>query len=319
MESKIHVGIDISKSSFDVAIPATTKEGYRHLKFSNDAKGFKKFLEQLMPGSNCVMEASGVYYLQLAIYLHEQGMIVSVVNPLTIKRFSQMRLMRAKTDKKDAAIIAEYGKVEKPAQWKPRPTYMLQMQQLQALQDNFIGQLVRLKNQQEAFELSGIKNKIGQQLLNKEITHITGQIDLLDKELTKITVEFHQDLFKRLQTIKGIGKRTAMTLILITDGFTRFENSKQLCAYIGLSPRVFESGTSVKGKAKICKMGMARMRKLLYVCAMSAINCNKACKEMYLRLKERGKNGKLALIAVANKLIRQAFVIGTGQIQYKEF
>lgn len=319
MESKLHVGIDISKNSFDVAVPSTTKEGYRHLKFSNNSLGFKKFLDQLTPGSNCVMEASGVYYLQLAIYLHEQGMIVSVVNPLTIKRFSQMRLMRAKTDKKDAAIIAEYGKVEKPLQWKPRAAHMLQMQQLQALQDNFTNQLVRLKNQSEAFELSGIKNKVGQQLLSKELDHIKKQIDLLDVELTKITLEFHKDLFKRLQTIKGIGKRTAMTLILITDGFTRFENSKQLCAYIGLSPRIFESGTSVKGKAKICKMGMARMRKLLYVCAMSAIGCNKACKEMYSRLTEKGKNGKLALIAVANKLIRQAFVIGTGQIEYKEF
>lgn len=88
---------------------------------------------------------------------------------------------------------------------------------------------------------------------------------------------------------------------------------------IGLSPRVFESGTSVKGKAKICKMGMARMRKLLYLCAMRAITCNKACMEMYARLKEKGKNGKLALIAVANKLLKQAFVIGNSQMIYKEF
>jgi transposase len=265
------------------------------------------------------MEASGVYYLQLAIYLHQQEMRVSVVNPLTIKRFSQMRLMRAKTDKKDAAIIAEYGKVENPVQWKPRSEHMLQMQQIQAMQDNYTGQLVRFKNQQESFIQSGIENKFIAKEIQKEIEHISKKIKLLDKELGRITFEFHQDLFARLQTIKGIGKRTAMTLILITDGFTRFENSKQLCAYIGLSPRIFESGTSVKGKAKICKMGMARIRKLLYLCSMSAISTNKACKEMYDRLTERGKNGKLALIAVANKLVRQAFVIGTGQIEYKEF
>jgi len=319
MQTKVHVGIDISKNSFDVALPVTTKKEYRHLKFSNDANGFKKFIEQIDPNSNCVMEASGVYYLQLAIYLHQQGIIVSVVNPLTIKRFSQMRLMRAKTDKKDAAIIAEYGKVENPAQWKPRTEHMLQMQQFQALQDNFTNQLARLKNQQESFKQSGVKNKIAEQLLDKELEHIGKQIKMLDNELLKITLMFHQDLFERLQTIKGIGKRTAITLIIITDGFTRFENCKQLCAYIGLSPRVFESGTSVKGKAKICKMGMARMRKLLYLCSLSAISANKACKEMYERLKGRGKNGKLAIIAVANKLIRQAFVIGTSQKIYKEF
>lgn len=319
METKVHVGIDISKNSFNASIPIKTKEGYKHLKYSNDIDGFKKFLAQLEPGNNCIMEASGVYYLQLALFLHEQGMIVSVVNPLTIKRFSQMRLIRAKTDKKDASIIAEYGKVENPVQWEPRPEYMLQMQQLQALQDSFTKQLTRLKNQKEAFVNSGIINKIGNEILDIEIKHNENKIEELDKELLKITEEFHSDLFKRLVTIKGIGKKAAMCLIVISNGFNRFENSKQLCAYIGLSPRIFESGTSVKGKAKICKMGMARMRKLLYLCAMRAITCNKACMEMYARLKEKGKNGKLALIAVANKLLKQAFVIGNSQMIYQEF
>lgn len=319
METKVHVGIDISKNSFNASIPIKTKEGYKHLKYSNDVDGFKKFVAQLEPGNNCIMEASGVYYLQLALFLHDQGMIVSVVNPLTIKRFSQMRLMRAKTDKKDASIIAEYGKVENPVQWEPRPEYMLQMQQLQALQDSFTKQLTRLKNQKEAFINSGIINKIGNEILDIEIKHNENKIEDIDKELLKITEEFHSDLFKRLITIKGIGKKAAMCLIVISNGFNRFENSKQLCAYVGLSPRIFESGTSVKGKAKICKMGMARMRKLLYLCAMRAITCNKACMEMYARLKEKGKNGKLALIAVANKLLKQAFVIGNSQMIYQEF
>lgn len=319
MQTKVNVGIDISKSSFDVALPIKNKEGYVHKKFSNNVEGFEKFLELLEPGNHCIMEASGVYYLQLAVYLHEKGMCVSVVNPLTIKRFSQMRLMRAKTDKKDSAMIAEYGKVENPNQWKPRAAHMLQMQQLQALQDNFTRQLTRLKNQNEAFVNSGIKNKIAQKFIIKEIAHVTKQIKFLDEELIKITNKFHQDLFDRLQTIKGIGKRAALTLILITDGFERFDNSKQLCAYVGLSPRIFESGTSVKGKVKICKMGMARMRKLLYLCAMRARTCNKACREMFERLTERGKNGKLAIIAIANKLLKQAFVIGKSQMIYKEY
>lgn len=319
MKTKVHVGIDISKNSFDVAIPLKEKDGYKHLKFKNNAEGFDNLSKVLAPESYCIMEASGVYYLQLASYLHSKNMVVSVVNPLTIKRFSQMRLMRAKTDKKDAAIIAEYGKVENPIQWLPREEHMLQMQQLHALQDNFIGQLTRFKNQQEAFVNSGVNNKIGAKILEKEIEHVTNQIKLLDEELVKITKEFHQDLFERLQTIKGIGKKAAMMLILITDGFKRFENSKQLCAYVGLSPRIFESGTSIKGKVKICKMGMARMRKLLYLCAMSARTSNKVCKEMFERLTDRGKNGKLAIIAIANKLLKQAFVIGTSRMIYKEF
>jgi transposase len=318
METKVVVGIDISKDSFDVALPVVKQAGYQHLKFNNTAAGFKKLCTHLPVASQCVMEASGVYYLPLALYLHQAGMRVSVVNPLTIKRFAQMRLMRAKTDKKDAAIIAEYGRVEQPVAWLPRAEHMLQMQQLQALQDSFTGQLTRLTNQQQTFQSSGIENKFAHQLLAKEIKHAKKQLALLQAELEQLTQQFHQDLFARLQTIKGIGKRAAMTLILITDGFTRFENSKQLCAYVGLSPRIFESGTSVKGKVKICKMGMSRMRKLLYLCAMRARSCNQACKQMFERLKERGKNGKLALIAIANKLLRQAFAIGKSQMNYQE-
>ena len=318
METKVTVGIDISKDSFDIALPLAQQAGYQHLKFNNTAAGYKKFCSLLPAASHCVMEASGVYYLPLAVYLHQQGRQVSVVNPLTIKRFAQMRLMRAKTDEKDAAIIADYGQLEKPVLWQPRPEHMLQMQQLQALQDSFTGQLTRLTNQLKTFKSSGIENKFAHQLLAKEINHAKKQLGLLQAELVRLTEQFHQDLFTRLQTIKGIGKRAAMTLILITDGFSRFDNSKQLCAYVGLSPRVFESGTSVKGKAKICKLGMSRMRKLLYLCAMRARSCNKACKEMFERLKERGKNGKLALVAIANKLLRQAFVIGKSQMSYIE-
>ena len=171
METKVVVGIDISKDSIDVALPEGGKGGYQHLKFANQRAGFKKLCTHLAPVSHCVMEASGVYYLPLAVYLHQQGIRVSVVNPLTIKRFAQMRLMRAKTDKKDAAIIAEYGKLENPALWQPRPEHMLQMQQLQALQDSFTGQLTRLTNQQKTFKSSGIENKFAHQLLAKEINH----------------------------------------------------------------------------------------------------------------------------------------------------
>ena len=131
-------------------------------------------------------------------------------------------------------------------------------------------------------------------------------------------MENHPELFERIKSVPGIGKRTAMMLIVVTDGFTKFENSKQLSAYIGLCPRIFESGTSVKGKSRICKMGMGRMRALLYLCAMRAKQCNLGCRTMFERLKAKGKNGKLILIALANKLLRQVFAMGTGQNYYSE-
>jgi len=264
------------------------------------------------------MEASGVYYLQLATFLFNKGIDVSVVNPLTIKHFARMRLTRAKTDKKDSVIIAQYGKTENPPLWKVKSIYLLELQQIQALLDNFIRERTRLINQREAFTNSGIKNKIVSKSITREINNKEKQIKLLETEMEKITREHHPEQFERLMSIPGIGKRTAMMLIVITDGFTKFENSKQLSAYVGLSPRVFESGTSVKGKSRICKMGMGRMRALLYLCAMRAKQCNPACRTMFERLKARGKNGKLILIALANKLIRQGFAVGTGQNYYME-
>jgi transposase len=109
-----------------------------------------------------------------------------------------------------------------------------------------------------------------------------------------------------------------MLLIVISGGFTKFSNAKQLSSYVGLSPRIFESGTSVKGKARICKMGMSRIRAMLYVCSWSAIKCNKACKELYQRLLGQGKSRRLALIAVANKLLKQTFAIATKGTFYEE-
>ena len=128
----------------------------------------------------------------------------------------------------------------------------------------------------------------------------------------------HQNLFNQLQSIPGIGKKTALALIVLSGGFEKFENAKQLCSYVGLSPRIFESGTSVKGKSKICKMGMSRIRAMLYVCSWTAKKCNKACRELYDRLVEKGKPKKVALIAVVNKLLKQVFAIATKNEFYLE-
>lgn len=317
MESKVKVGIDISKSSFDVALPKQEYH-YEHKKFTNDVSGFDAFYKCLPQGCHCIMEASGVYYLKLAMYLFEKGIEVSVVNPLSIKYFARMRLMRVKTDKKDAAIIAEYGKSENPPLWKVKSAYLLELQQLQTLLDNFIREHARLLNQKEAFTMSGIKNKVAYKSLTQEIIHKKKQITILENEMESITKHYHQDLFIRLKSIPGIGKRAAMMLIVISDGFTKFKSSKELSSYLGLSPRINESGTSVKVKPKITKMGMGRMRSLLYMCSMRARTCNKACREMFERLTARGKNGKLAIVAIANKLIRQVFAIGTSQSYYQE-
>ena len=311
IKNRNYVGIDISKLTFDVAIKKE-KGNYLHYKFSNNKEGFKDLLNLLnKENDSCVMEASGPYYLKLATFLNEKNVQVSVINPLVIRRFSQMRMMRAKTDKKDAVMIAEYGKTEKPKIWEPEQAYVLELKQMQAYVEQMNKSRTGLIRQQEAFKQNTTQCITMNKSIVKMVKTLEKEIATMEGKMELIVKKHHQKLFEKMQSIPGLGKKTSMQLIVLSGGFTKFENAKQLCSYVGLSPRIFESGTSVKGKVKICKMGMSRVRAMLYVCAWTAKKCNKACRELYDRLVEKGKAKKLALIAVANKLLKQAFAIAT--------
>jgi transposase len=312
---KNYVGIDIAKSDFDVAIE--TGGHYRHYKFSNDVAGFKTLVQQLTADSHAVMEASGPYYLKLACYLHEQGIAVSVVNPLVIRRFCQMRLSRTKTDKKDAKMIAEYGKTEHPSNWKPDMDYVMELRQLQATSDLLNKNRTSLLRQHEAFSQLTVISKEAVKAIRQTVKHIEKQIVILELKMQSLIKQYHGKMYAQIQTIPGLGKKTSLLLIVISGGFTKFTDARQISSYIGICPRIFESGTSVKGRARITKMGMSRIRAMLYLCAWSAKKCNQTCKELYERLVANGKSKRLALIAVANKLIKQAFAIATNNTTYQ--
>lgn len=309
-------GFDVSKKSFDVCVLSEGRELIN--RFSYDDQGLSSLVKWLPEGCHCVMEATGPYYLKLAFRLHSKGFAVSVVNPLVIRRFSQMRLLRAKTDKADAKMIAAYAASQQPPLWEPPAAYVLQLQQLEAFAQQLHKQHTAFKGQEEAFEVSGIVNKELARLLKQSLAHLEKQIIKTELAMEQLINQYHNELLVRLTSIPGIGQKTAIALIVLSNGFKKFSSYKQLSAYIGLSPRIFESGSSVRGKARICKMGMSRVRAMLYVCAWSAKRCNKACKELYDRLVAKGKAKRLALIAVANKLIKQAFAIANQQTFFQQ-
>jgi len=311
-----YTGIDISKSFFDVAFTVESK--YRYYKFSNDVSGFKALLEVLPGNSHIVMEASGPYYLQLACYLTGHGIAVSVVNPLVIRRFSQMRMSRAKTDKKDAMMIAEYGKTEQPDLWHMPEQHVITLQQMEAVLSNLSKERMALNNQLESFTHTGMLDKALKSMIIKELEHKDELIKKVNKAMQGIAEQHYAEMLSNLESIPGMGRKTAMALIVLSGGFDRFDDYRKLSSYVGLCPRLFESGTSVKGKSRICKMGMSRIRAMLYICSWSAMRYNKACKELYHRLLAKGKAKKLALIAVANKLLKQAFSIATQKTKYNE-
>jgi transposase len=299
----VYCGIDVSKSTFDTYLKSRS-----HV-FENDLIGFKKLVQLLPINAHCVMEATGPYYLKLAVYLQSHGLKVSVVNPLVIKRFSQMRMLKAKTDKADARLITHYAEKENPKQCEAPKPVLIQIQQEQAVLNGLNKQLRMLKNQMESITVQPFQSGEALKALKTVIDEIERQALNIDCSiLRKVEMAFSNEV-KLITSIPGIGIKTAIALLVTTNGFSSFDSGKQVASFIGICPRIYQSGTSIKSKGHITKMGDVRTRSLLYMCACSAKKYNTACQKLYDRLVENGKAKKLALIAVANKLVKQAYAV----------
>lgn len=306
-------GVDVSMDTFDVSTP-----DQKHVQFSNNQEGFGRLLKFLDSDSCCVMEATGAYHQKLAFWLFSKGCKVSVVNPIVIKRFAQMRLRLAKTDKADAKMIRQYAEAENPEVWSPPQEYITEAFEINGLITLLIRQRTALKN-----KLHSVNHKEGVfsiivKTLKQQIKNLDQEIHKLEVSMEKLIQEHECEMLTTLCSIPGIGKKTAMFLIVITDGFRSFENSKQLCAYLGLAPTIKVSGKSVRGQSRISKTGNSTIRNLLFMCSFTACERNKACRELYTRMVEKGKSKKVALIAVANKLLKQSLAIAKSGIVYSE-
>lgn len=310
----ITIGIDISKNWFDCFCSHRTTAG----QFPNSPDGWKHFLAWANESSAIVMEASGPYYLGLATYLHEQGMAVSVVNPLVIRRYSQMKLSRTKTDAKDAALIAQYGIDQKPERWRPPSETRQALRQLMGLREGLIRQQAVLRGQNEAFSQNKDIEPLVHAIIDEQQKALKQNIQKIDKRMQDLSESYYGQQMEPLLTIPGIGRKTAIMLLVITDGFDRFDSGRKLASYVGICPRIWESGSSVKGRGSISKLGCPQLRKLLYMCSWSAKRSNPACKKMYQRLKSRGKPEKVIKVAIAHKLLRQAFAVGSRCEPFEE-
>ena len=309
---KHYYGIDISKDVFDVV----DQDG-KHNQYENSLKGYKLFVSLINEKACVVMEATGVYHVQLADFLHEKSIFVSVVNPLVIKRFIQMNLRRIKTDKADAQMICKYAKSQELREYKPCPEFIKESRIIVENIDLLIKSRTMLKNRVHALKHKSSKNRsiIIKPILDS-IKTLNKQIAKLEMELENLVQNNFSELYSLLKSIPGIGKSTAMFFIVLTEGFKKFESAKQFTNYVGLSPSEKSSGSSVRGSSSISKQGNPKIRNLLFMCSFNVCKSNKACRELFVGIVSKGKSKKLALIAVANKLIKQAFAIAKSRIPY---
>jgi transposase len=306
------LGIDIAKQKFDAALLIDGKT--RHKTCKNSAEGFEALMlwldKQGVQKVHACLEATGAYGEDLAIYLHEAGHVVSIVNPARIKGFAQSELLRTKTDKIDAALIARFCLAMKPIPWVP-PS--LEIRTLRALVRR-VESLIDMRSQE--------KNRISTAhesvilLIKEHIAYLDQEIEKIRRQIADLIGQ-NPHLTRRkelLDSIPGIGKATIPHILAELDDLEKFTSVREMVAFIGLAPKETLSGSSIKGKPRLCKIGHARLRKALYMPALVSIQCNPVMIAFYNRLKEKGKNGKVIVCAIMRKLVHVIFgVLKSGK------
>ena len=309
------VGIDVSKAS--LAVCYQRGHHLQHLEVSNTKAGFQQLLTACSTDCLFVLEATGSYYLALAYHLHGQGARVAILNPLVVKRFIQMHLGKGKSDRKDAQWLLRYGQQQPVKVWQPDETVVAECRQLEQVSEQLLKQKTMTSNALEALQQHPVVSRMALKQLQRTLRLLTQQLEEVEAELLRLLAQRYATEMTLLCSIPGIGRKTAGQLLLFAGGFAHLDNYRQLIAMAGLSPREHSSGTSIRGKARITKMGGALIRSKLFMCSFAAKKKNQACRALYDRLVAKGKNGKVALIAVCNKLLKQAFAIVKSGVPYQ--
>ena len=320
MNNKFYCGVDVSKKKLDVMLLVQEKYHYKVVENSNDGVIFlqewiKSKLEKDAFVHFC-MEATNVYHELLAFSLLEnKNFKVSVVNPRIVKSYAKS-LVKTKNDKTDAKILVKFCKERNPRPFSPQSKERRELRDLSRLMDN----LVELRIMQK-LRLQTFNTEAAARVVKATLNSIDNTIAETEEEIKyyyNTYPELHKE-YELLNSIPSFGKRVSNVLIseIYKDEYGMY-NSKRLTAFFGLEIREMESGSSVWSKPRITKFGNPRVRNMLYMAALVAIRHNTKMSDFYLRLVNKGKPKKLALIAVARKLLVVACAILNSQKPYEE-
>lgn len=313
------VGIDVSKNDFQTCLlEYADSTGYRVLgtrKFSNSEQGFENLLKWIKKhqtdGAKFIMEATGVYHENLAYYLFDKGQQVCIILANKMKSFFKSLNVKTKTDQVDARIIAQFGLERRPECWEPMSP---QFKSLRAISRKILAckkDLTRAKNQLHAMDSSFGANPKLEKLKKSQIKFLTKMIDELRKELYQL-VGKDADLkerIKKLTSIPGVRDETSIIVVSETNGFSLFQNIRQVVSFAGLDVSHNESGL-FKGRSKISKKGNSKLRQVLYMSALTATRFNEPIKQLYQRICEKNPTVKRkGIVASMRKLLILMFVL----------
>lgn len=310
------LGIDISKATFKVVLLRQDK--FRHKSFSNHPEGFNQLADWLaaqdVTGVHACLEATSHYSEALAEYLFDQGMRVSVVNPARIKGYAQSELIRTKTDKTDAALIARFCAAMKPALWQPEPKEIRVLRAYVRRLEALIDMRQQERNRLEATDeiLAGA--------IQSHITYLEQDICQTQQKIND-HIDNHphlKDKKRLLDSIPGIGPATINIILAEFAHVQRFKNAKHLAAFIGVAPRLLESGTSVRGRTRMSKIGRSQLRKAFFLPAMVALRYNPIIKSFGERLLGSGKTKMQVIGAAMRKLIHIVYGVLKSGVPFDE-
>jgi transposase len=305
------LGIDIAKATYYAHVLVEGKRASRE--FRNVESAFPELTTWLhkhgVAQVHACMEATGRYGDELAHFLHRAGHQVSIVNPMQIKAFARSQLRRNKTDKLDAEVIADFCLAQHPLVWTPTPPAMRELQEFLRHYDDLQQALVQTKNRLQA----GVKTKLVREQLQSQQKFLEDQVQKLKQQI-RDHLDSSPDLKNQqelLESIPGIGEITAARLVSLD--LLRFATARTLASYAGVTPMQRTSGTSVRGKPSLSKIGDATLRQALYLPAMAAIRHNPPVRQLAERLRKQGKCEMLIIGAGMHKLLTLAFgVVKSG-------
>lgn len=308
------LGIDVSKKTLDMCLMLEGIRGRLKTKrIKNDFRAVHTINAWLQKHDcalcdvHIIMEATGVYHELLAIGLHLAGGKVSLANPHRTREFARGMDILTKTDKVDAWMLACYGALKKPDAWTPPAEEIRHLSALLKRRDLLVSDATREKNRLEKYRATHTPHVVivSAENMLRRLNDELAEIELMLKQHIERYVFLKED-YELLTSIKSVGPQLGLNMLVILRSHD-FRTAEQVAAFLGVAPVEKRSGTSVRGRSRMSKIGPPEIRAKLYLAALCGLRFNKAMKSMYERLCLNGKAKMVAIGALMRKLIHWCF------------
>jgi transposase len=320
----LYVGVDIAANTFMASWAPNPATAPKAVSFQQSEDGFSAFREQLdargvAPNATLVvMEATGNYWVALAIALHQADSVVSVINPSQVALFARSLPRRGKTDALDAQLLLRFAAERQPAAWSPPEQVYHELRQRLVVRDGLLHMRTQAKKGRHALEQWPVRIASALEALDTVIAELNEQVASLEREIAEVLRDgAWASSATVLLTAPGIGLITTAWLLVGTLNFTVAQSPEQLTAFVGLAPLERQSGTSLRGRAQIGHAGNGRLPTALYMATLAAARYNPSLRAFYQRLRAAGKPMKVARCATARKLLHLAWAMVKKQEPYR--